>query len=265
MRWGTHELRPRIEQLDRTTAPLLAASAHHRVHELVDNADAVRIFMEHHVVAVWDFMSLLTALQSAVTCVTVPWTPRGDAAHRRFVNELVLAEESDVDPRGGYTSHFELYVDAMREAGADTVPIQNLIQALKAPGDHADAIQSSGLPQAAASFAHSTLTTATQAPPHALAAAFAFGRERLIPEMFVTIRTTAERSRPRLDLLLAYLDRHIALDGEEHTPLAFQLVEGLCGDDEQRWQEAEAAAKVALQRRAELWDATATAIERSRI
>lgn len=258
-RWESRAAEGRLAAIDAATAPLRAAIAHHRVHELIDDRAAVRVFMEHHVVAVWDFMSLLKALQRELTCVTVPWIPRGDAAHLRFVNELVLAEESDVAPGGGYTSHLELYIGAMREAGADTHPIESLLRSVEAgePGG----VERCGLATAAASFALSTVALAEGGPTHRLAAAFAFGRERLIPEMFSTLRSTAERQQPRLGLLLSYLDRHIELDADEHTPLAFGLVAGLCGDDERLWTEAEETATVALEGRLRLWEAIARAIE----
>jgi hypothetical protein len=259
VRWGGNQYGRRVAAVDGLTAPLRAEIAQHRLHELVDDGAAVRVFMEHHVVAVWDFMSLLKALQAGVTCVSVPWEPRGNASHRRFVNELVMAEESDIDPRGGHTSHFELYLDAMREAGADTQPMLVLLDSVSAGGP--DAIDRCGLPPAAANFARDTLRVATEAPLHCVAAAFAFGRERLIPEVFLSLRAVAQQQQPRLALLLEYLDRHIELDPDQHTPLAFQLVEGLCGDDQQRWQEATDAAVAALQRRMELWEATARAIE----
>src|SRR5258708_29533679 len=155
MRWGTTEVGERVAELDRKTAPIRAAIAHHRVHELVDNGDAIRVFMEHHVVAVWDFMSLLKALQAGVTCVSLPWAPKGNASHRRFVNELVLVEESDVDPRGGHVSHFELYVDAMREAGARNRPILSLLECSTAqqPG----ALVYRGAPAAAARIGQPSL------------------------------------------------------------------------------------------------------------
>jgi hypothetical protein len=246
-------------ELDAATAPLRAAISNHRLTELIGDARSLRLFMEYHVVAVWDFMSLLKALQRDLTCVSTPWTPVGDPAHRRFINELVLTEESDDAPGGGYTSHLELYLKAMNEAGADTAPLRRLLARVEA-GQSA-MVDDSGLPEAAALFAAATLTTATGAPTHALAASFAFGRERLIPTMFASLREAAVRHRPRLDLLLAYLDRHIELDADEHTPLAFNLVSGVCGEDPARWAEAREAALAALQNRLELWEAIARAIE----
>ena len=257
-RWGELVVEGPVARIDAATAPLRAAIAGHRLAELLDDREAVRIFMEHHVVAVWDFMSLLKALQRDVTCVSVPWTPRGDAAHRRFVNELVLAEESDVAPGGGYTSHLELYLDAMVEVEANTAPIRRVL----ADADRNVPLDSDcGMPPAAASFARATLDLARTAPVHQLAATFAFGRERLIPSMFVALRAAALRCEPRLTLLLAYLDRHIDVDAGEHTPLAFSLLQGLCGDDVQRWAEAEDAALESCRRRLALWDAAAVAIE----
>jgi hypothetical protein len=262
-RWGRLTVEAPVARIDAATAPLREAIAGHRVAELLDDREAVQVFMEHHVVAVWDFMSLLKALQREVTCVSVPWTPRGDAAHRRFVNELVLAEESDVAPGGGYTSHLELYVAAMEQVGADTRPITALIEAVDAAHDW-PLRDDCGLPAAAADFACATLATARSAPAHQLAAAFAFGRERLIPAMFTALRATATRCDPPLTLLLAYLDRHIDVDAGEHTPLAFSLLQGLCGDDERNWRSAEMVALDSCRRRLALWDAAADAIERRR-
>lgn len=257
-RWGSVAADERIAHIDTATAPLRARIADHAVGELLGDIEAVRTFMEHHVVAVWDFMSLLKCLQREITCVDVPWTPRGDPSHRRFINELVLAEESDIGVNGGYTSHMELYLAAMVEAGADCRPITALLDRV-ARGE-ADPAAGCGLPAAAAAFAEGTLTTARTASPHCVAASFAFGRERLIPTMFVSLRTMAQRSTPSLPLLVAYLDRHIDLDAEEHTPLAFSLVQGLCGDDDGRWRQAEAAAVDACAQRLRLWDAVAEAI-----
>jgi hypothetical protein len=261
-RWGQVVVEGPVARIDAVTAPLRETIAGHRLAELLDDREAVRIFMEHHVVAVWDFMSLLKALQRDVTCVSVPWVPRGDAAHRRFVNELVLAEESDGAPGGGYTSHLELYLEAMVEVGADTAPIRWVLANVERNVQLND---DCGMSPAATSFARATLDIARTAPVHELAAVFAFGRERLIPSMFGALRDAALRCEPPLNLLIAYLDRHIDVDAGEHTPLAFSLLQGVCGDDAQRWTEAESAALESCRRRLALWDAAATAIETARV
>ena len=102
----------------------------HRLYDAVDTADKLRRFMEFHVYAVWDFQSLLKAVQQRLTCTSVPWLPTPDPEARRLINEIVLDEESDALPDGGYASHFEMYLDAMRAAGADTEPVERLLKLL---------------------------------------------------------------------------------------------------------------------------------------
>ena len=103
----------------------------HRIYGLVNSASRLRRFMESHVFAVWDFQSLLKAMQQRLTCTTIPWVPTPDPEARRLVNEIVLDEESDELPEGGAASHFELYLEGMRAAGADTGPIDRMIEALR--------------------------------------------------------------------------------------------------------------------------------------
>jgi DUF3050 family protein len=68
--------------------------------------------MQIHVLAVWDFMSLVKRLQSEVTVQRLPWMPPISAQIARFANEVVLGEESDLGPDKKPTSHFELYLSA---------------------------------------------------------------------------------------------------------------------------------------------------------
>src|SRR5687767_5202083 len=95
MRWGDTDTFPDVQKLEAEIVSERAAVENHRVYSLLTSPAAVRVFMEHHVFAVWDFMSLLEALQVRLTCVGVPWRPVGSAATRRFLNELVLEEERD--------------------------------------------------------------------------------------------------------------------------------------------------------------------------
>src|SRR5580692_5286740 len=120
----------RLDHVFASVRPLRDRLLAHRLYAEIDSPETVRVFMEHHVFAVWDFMSLVKDVQRRLTCVDVPWTPRGDRSSRRFINEIVRSEESDEDGRGGFTSLFELYLDAMRQAGAGTDRIDTVITLL---------------------------------------------------------------------------------------------------------------------------------------
>ena len=98
--------------------------AHHKLYSAIED---MRVFMQYHVYAVWDFMSLLKSLQRNLTCVNVPWFPIGDADTRYLINEIVTGEESDVDQNGIRKSHFEMYLEAMDQCGADTSGIKVLL------------------------------------------------------------------------------------------------------------------------------------------
>src|SRR2546423_5255447 len=99
---------------------LRAALLDHPIYTQVASVADLRRFMEDHVFAVWDFMSLLKRLQQDMTCITVPWFPADDAKAARLINDIVIGEETDVGPDGSYVSHLALYLRAMRDIGAST-------------------------------------------------------------------------------------------------------------------------------------------------
>jgi hypothetical protein len=246
----------RLEFIKAATADVRKAITGHPLYSGIANLQGVQKMMEHHVYAVWDFMSLLKALQAKLTCVHVPWFPQGNADTRFFINEIVLGEESDVDPDGGHISHFELYLKAMKQAGADTSGIERFLDALRSGASLESAFELAQTPEEVRNFVRYTLDVAKNAPVHVLAAVFTFGREDLIPDMFMElIREIKNRHPEQLDLFNYYLERHIEVDGDHHGPLSWNMVQALCGDEDARWQEAATASVQALQHRKALWDA----------
>lgn len=223
----------------------------HPMYRSLHGLDDLRHFMESHVFAVWDFMSLLKRLQQLLTCVQVPWVPPFSRRLSRFINEIVLCEESDTDGQGEYASHFELYRRAMREVGARTLHIDAVVRGIQ----HAGTWRPELIPEPARAFVRSTFMLLERGQPHEVAAAFAFGREDAIPDMFRALIAALDRQNPGLLVHVRYyLERHIGVDETEHTPLALAMLAELCGDDALKWREASRAVDVSIAARLALWD-----------
>jgi hypothetical protein len=235
------------------TRPLKQQLQSHPLYSSITTIADVRRFMETHVFAVWDFMSLLKALQRGITCVAVPWIPTEHPA-ARLINEIVRDEESDLGRSGEPVSHFELYRSAMMECGSDTSCIDRFLKLLGRGCPVTLALEIAGVPAGACEFVKATFRVISTGQLHQIAAAFAFGREDLIPEMFSAIIHEMKHDIPGLETFHYYLDRHIQLDGDEHAPHAHNMVSELCGTDPARWQEAISAANEALLARIHLWD-----------
>jgi hypothetical protein len=244
-----------LETLRTRIEPLRQQIVQHELYTKINTIEAIRVFMQNHVVAVWDFMSLLKSLQRELTCVSNPWLPVGSANTRYLINEIVTGEESDVDQAGNRISHFELYLKAMEQAGANKLPIQELIASIQTGTSVEQALATSSLPDAAKRFAQHTFDLIEKNQPHILAAVFTFGREDLIPDMFLSILNKIEPgSQYSIDLTKYYIERHIEVDGGHHSQLALEMTQELCGNDAQKWQEASAAVEKALASRVALWD-----------
>lgn len=244
-----------IELIQQEISELRDAIVNHPVYSQINSLPDLRIFMQYHVYAVWDFMSLLKALQINLTCVSLPWFPVGSGKIRSLINEIVAGEESDVDGVGNHKSHFELYLDAMRQCGADTNGINIFIAALKSGQDFKDAFRQAETPVAAQKFVDFTFSVINEGKTHIQASVFTFGREDLIPNMFTTMVNDLNKSFPsELSIYKYYLDRHIEVDGDHHSQLALEMTSELCGQNETSWNDALEFTKKALSQRISLWD-----------
>jgi len=244
-----------ITTIQQNIAPLRQQIIQHKVYSVINDIEDLKVFMKYHVYAVWDFMSLLKSLQNSLTCTSVPWFPTGDGETRNLINEIVAGEESDVDIEGNFKSHFELYLDAMAQCGADTTEIRKFIGVLRETGDFEKAFDAAGTPEKAREFVRFTFDTIGSGKDYLKAATFTFGREDLIPGMFMSIIDDIHRHFPdSISIFKYYLERHIEVDGDHHSHLALQMTANLCGNDEATWQEAEKATIASLERRIALWD-----------
>jgi hypothetical protein len=233
----------------------------HPIYASVTSLDDLRVFMQHHVYSVWDFMSLIKYLQNKIAPARWPWTPSGDASVQRFINELVLEEETDISLPGqeGFTSHFMLYLAAMREVGADADTPMRFVQMAGEQG--IDTALDSGLaPAPSAVFTRTTFDFIASGKPHAVAAALALGREHVIPSMFRAFLSRMAVTEAQAPSFHYYLNRHVHLDEDFHAPLSLRLLASLCGDDDEKWREAEAAAQTAVNARLQFWDGVLAAL-----
>ncbi len=232
----------------------------HRLNTRLHSAMAWRTLMEHHVFAVWDFMSLLKRLQRELTCVSTPWMPRRSAELARFVNALVLAEESDEDESREASSHFELYVRAMKVCGADTTAITQVLRDVAAGAPWAQALAESSAPPAARAFVTTTLDVVDNGCVEEVVGAFLWGREALIPPMFAPLLGCVAQQDKRFAPMHYYLQRHIELDGSDHGPKAQAMLDTVCGTPAQQLMARQAAVRV-LHARLRLWDSIADNID----
>ena len=243
------------DYLSKTLEPYRGTLLHHSLYEKLHSIEAIQTFMTYHAFAVWDFMSLVKALQQKLTCTTIPWVPVGSTSTRRLINEIVLGEESDIDASGNPVSHYELYIKSMEEIGADTTPIKNVVSAIQCGQSWQDAIKNANIPEVIKTFVRFSLKTASEAPAHVIGGVFTYGREDLIPDLFIAIvRGLANKQKGSVDTLLYYLERHIELDGDAHGPMALQMMDELCENSAKKWDEATEYAQQALEHRIMLWD-----------
>lgn len=246
-----------IQTINENIQPQKDILLHHPLYQQIQNINDLHCFLETHVYAVWDFMSLLKALQQKLTCTTTPWFATKNPEIRYLINEIVLAEETDLSLDGKRQSHFEMYLEAMQSCGADTSAIEAFLEDVTATKNIFISIKTSRLHPDVKAFLDFTFRVIEEGKPHKIAAAFTFGREDLIPDMFTEILTNFKTNFPETDLskLIYYFERHIELDADEHGPMAMQMISELCGEDRQKWKETEEVSVLALEKRIGLWNA----------
>ena len=226
----------------------------HPLYNSMENLSDIKKFMEVHVYAVWDFMSLVKNLQMNLTCISTPWIPSENSFTARLINEIVWGEETDIDKNEVAKSHFEMYLDSMNEIGANTNKIGDLIELVKQGKDIFNIIQNQDISDEIKDFLNFTFSVIKNNKVHVTAAVFTFGREDLIPNMFIEIVRKIKLENKSVESLIYYLERHIEMDGDHHGPMAMNMIESLCQNNDNKIKEALDSSKLALKKRIKLWD-----------
>lgn len=238
-------------------SPLRECLNKHPLYDAIHNENNLRIFMEHHVYAVWDFMSLIKSLQIHLAPTQLPWVPPKNSRFANFINRLVLEEESDhaltETIASTHASHFESYCQAMVEIGANIDTVSQFINTVSDEG-LVTALQLANIPEPAKHFMEFTFEIIERGQVHLLAAVLAYSRENLVPHLFRSLHEGLQISPSEAPNLHAYLDRHIQLDEQEHGPLAVRMVQELCEDSIEKQTEALEVAEQALAARLEFWN-----------
>lgn len=242
-----------VEQLTKQLSPLLSQIDNHPLYFEISSIQKLQLFMEQHVFAVWDFMCLLKELHRRIVYTTAPWFPPKDALSANFISSILVEEEGDITEDGSYASHFEIYMAAMKKIGADTSPIQKLLQLLREGQKIHEAIHLIPIRPGTKKFVLTTFSFFNRSL-HELAVAFVYGREGITGSMFIPMLKKLEseinfRHTNQLSTLIYYLKRHIALDSKDHFPKALKMLSNLIQDDKQKLQEAEKAAIEAINTR----------------
>ncbi len=235
----------------------------HKLYSNIETIKDLQVFTENHVYAVWDFMSLLKALQIKLTCTKTPWVPNSNSQTAYLINEIVLAEETDINQAGKRKSHYELYLDAMIDIGAEIEFSSKTIDKIASSENIFMSIDKLEIHENIKEFLKFTFSVIKEGKPHKIAAIFTFGRENLIPNMFNEILREFEKNVTEGDIskLIYYFERHIELDEDEHGPMALEMVSMLAENDHEKWKEIEEISIEALEKRILLWDAINEQIE----
>jgi hypothetical protein len=149
----------------------------------------------------------------------------------------------------------------MNQCRANSTEIEKFITELKQSGNFEKAFSKANTPKEAKEFVDFTFEIIDSKKDYLQSAIFTFGREDLIPGMFISMINDINKNFPdNISIFKYYLERHIEVDGEHHSHLALQMTDNLCGNNQEFWLEAEQATILSLQQRINLWNGVYDAI-----
>ena len=254
-----------IDAIQTNLAPLYQQIAKHPLIPRLGELAVLKLFMSQHVFIVWDFVNLIKTLYSRLTHTQLPWLPSENPSAVRLLYEILIEEETDLDPNSNrqYCSHLSLYQQAMRACGADQRPFNTMIRLLEQNKPWETALKEAAVFPSTYQFVRQTLITCEQAPLPSLAAYFVFGREAMIPDLFKPWLAALKQQKEQKAVapLIYYLERHIELDSDAHFPKAVEMLTKLCAGNQQHWASVQQAAQNALYARLQFLEGMLLSLE----
>ena len=243
-----------MNSISQNLEPLKNRLRNHSLYSKIKDVDDLNIFSNAHVYAVWDFMSLLKFLQINLTSISIPWFPSKNTTTAKLINEIVAGEETDEDQEGQPVSHFEMYIDSIEEFGLNTSEIINNLNTLNNIETINKDIERLNIKSYVKDFLKFTFSVIKRGKIHEVASVFTFGREDLIPDMFIPLIEGINSENNDLNKLIYYFKRHIEVDGDMHGPMSMEMLSYLCNNDPSKISESALIAEKALLARISLWD-----------
>ena len=243
-----------MNSISQNLEPLKNRLRNHSLYSKIKDVDDLNIFSNAHVYAVWDFMSLLKFLQINLTSISIPWFPSKNTTTAKLINEIVAGEETDEDQEGQPVSHFEMYIDSIEEFGLNTSEIINNLNTLNNIDTIDKDIEKLDIKSYVKDFLKFTFSVIKRGKIHEVASVFTFGREDLIPDMFIPLIEGINSENNDLNKLIYYFKRHIEVDGDMHGPMSMEMLSYLCNNDPSKISESALIAEKALLARISLWD-----------
>ncbi len=119
-------------------------------------------------------------------------------------------------------SHFEMYIEAMNEVGANSDLAMHFVRQVGSLGVD-QALADKAIPKSCRDFSQYSFDLVRSAKIHQIASAFCFGREKVIPIMFQSILDKMNIRQSDAPMFHLYLNRHIEIDGESHQLANWRL------------------------------------------
>lgn len=272
----------------------------HSMYSHLTDMDSLKILMSSHVFQVWDFMFLVKKMQHILQNNNkMPWIPPNNNQLTRFIQEIVLCEETDSFSKlteitgKDSMSHLEMYLLGMENVGLETNSIKYMINEIQNYQSNAnsnvdysynldfDTIcgiirknRSSLVVNECLDMFEWNLKLSMESDInnlHLISAAFIFGRENIIPPMFEQVIKFIPHTK-ETQVFWLYLERHIEVDGgsdthdeESHQELGSKLIKLLCNYDKNKWNQCLEIGVESLTRRYKVWDQVLEKIQENKI